>query len=132
MAGVALGRGVGAVSTVYHVDKPNGQVSKEYFECHITIDPRPLNPALTIGEWPRYVQHKVEAARWVFSHIHHDIVLGVGPKLYATTHFNVDRMTVDQVWAAMQNLRNIFEGDYGIRVLRCKIERVLRDERYDQ
>jgi len=110
--------------------------TKDYYECHITIDPTPP-PHRTAAQHEQVVKDLLAADKWTFSHIHHDIVLGVGPKFYATKHFNTDRINEDALWAILQSTRAKWERKFFgagplLKILRCKIELVLRDERYDQ
>lgn len=93
---------------------------KEYFECHITLLPDADR---------NWAQGVVEQEGWTFSEIQHDIILGRGPKLYATKHFNL-RVGLDRSWELVQEARKAFERQ-GLKVLRCKVECVMKDERYD-
>lgn len=57
-----------------------------------------------------------------------DPTMGAGVRQYATKHFNT-RVPQAQIWDEMQDNKQVLENA-GLRVTRCKIEKVLRDERY--
>lgn len=96
-------------------------MTKPYYECHITI----------LGESKSdkvKVEKSVLSIGWTFSAIDKDIVLGDGVKCYATRHFNIrydERNMEAMVMGAKYELES-----HGLKVIRCKIEKVLFDERY--
>lgn len=90
--------------------------ASNYYECHITfIDP---------GNG----QALVEEMKWKYSVIRHDPLLGEGTRAYATKHFS-SRHSLESVWSNMQHAADQLRSK-GISVLRCKVEGILRDERY--
>lgn len=89
-----------------------------YYECHITFG------SPSIDGW----EARVKALGWKFSVIAGDPLMGPGERMYATTHFN-QRHTLDSVWLKTQAARKSLE-EAGASVLRCKVEGILKDERY--
>lgn len=90
---------------------------KKYYECHVTFDGDPI-----LGE------NMVRHVKWKYSRIDGDPIMGTGVRQYATMHYNA-RKDEQWIWDRMQNIRDTFIKQ-GLTVTRCKIELVLRDERY--
>jgi hypothetical protein len=89
----------------------------EYYECHITIEPKP-------GEMNK-TRDDIESMGWKFSSIDGDPVLGVGAKHYATKHYRSDLgrdSVLSNITLAAERLR-----EQGHVVIREKIERVIWD-----
>jgi hypothetical protein len=88
----------------------------------------PYNEAHITMEWPApSAQELVENARWKFSVIDGDILLGSGSKCYATRHFKASQ----DPHAVLDELRQAAAGfqQGGCTILRQKIELVIYDTR---
>lgn len=92
----------------------------EYYECHVTFS----GDGRDESTWEQFVKDN----KWKFSVLVGDPLLGPGPRMYATTHFNI-RHSLTGVWLKVQDLRKALEAA-GATVTRCKIEGILKDERY--
>lgn len=89
-----------------------------YYECHITFEGDPAIGAAG-----------VERNKWKWSRITGDPIMGDGVRQYATMHYSI-RKSEDDIWSTMMDIRKNLELE-GLIVTRSKIEKVLRDERYD-
>lgn len=98
--------------------------SKNYFECHVTME---------VEEDGRHSGNRLKARQvveglgWKFSAIDGDIVLGDGVKLYATRHYNA-RLPAEEVVATLHKVADAIAAA-GIKVTRRKVELVLYDDR---
>jgi len=91
-------------------------MTKQYYECHITMTGNKEN-----------IKPLVEAHKWKFSAIDGDPTLGDGIKCYATRHFNT-RVGELSVLNRLHEVADILKN-YGINVIRRKIEKVIYDDR---
>lgn len=93
-------------------------MTKQYYECHITM----------LGD-PVVIRPFVEELKWKFSCIDGDPSLGDGLKCYATYFFNAkltEQAVINKLQAVGMALRTV-----GINVIRLKTERVVYDTRRD-
>lgn len=94
-------------------------MTKQYYECHVTME----------GD-PAMIRPIVGGTGWKFSAIYDDIILGEGLKCYATMHYNVrkpEHVVLDLLHSVADTLEQA-----GIKVLRRKVERVIYDNRIDK
>lgn len=89
---------------------------KTYFECHITM----------VGD-PAVIRPVVEAAKWKFSVIDGDPVLGEGVKCYATQLFKRS-LGEETVLSMLLDTAKQLENS-GFKVLRRKVELVIYDDK---
>lgn len=91
---------------------------KQYYECHVTIEELLQNKDL---------KQLVESLGWKYSVIAGDIVLGPGPKHYATKHFNKkipQQLILDELHGTADDLIK-----KGFKVVRRKCELVIFDDK---
>lgn len=91
-------------------------MSTRYYEAHITM----------LGD-PAFIRPFVEAAKWKFSAIDGDPVLGAGVKCYATKQFSGKR-GVTNVLKELEETAAFVHGA-NCEVIRKKIELVVYDTR---
>lgn len=90
-----------------------------YYECHVTIK----CPEENISALESLIE---KDAKWAFSRIEGDIILGEGVKCYATQHFEASMSFME----VLEKLRMISKmiAFYGeVEVIREKIELVMYD-----
>lgn len=96
---------------------------KQYYECHITIDPYTKIHVGRIDEIKKIVlRHK-----WKFNAINGDPELGNGLKCYATMHYSI-RNTKEVILNKLLITRDKFLNE-GLTIIRAKIEMVVYDSR---
>lgn len=101
-------------------------MTKEYYECHITMISSKEDNCEKCSNRD-LVKTWVEYAGWKYSSIDGDPTLGAGIKCYATHHYN-KKYTVKDVKKMMDNAVNLIKYS-GAKILRKKIELVIYDER---
>jgi molybdopterin-guanine dinucleotide biosynthesis protein len=96
-------------------------MSKNYYECHVTVLCEHDNSNTLV------LKSVIEEQGWKFSQIEGDIALGAGIKCYATMHYN-SRSTVDEVLVKLHKCADAIVAK-GFSVIRRKIELVIYDDR---
>lgn len=97
------------------------KIETPYYECHVTVD--------KFHKFDEYIMQLVlnNDPDWKFSNITDDIVLGPGPKMYATANFPTEigiKQCKENLAECVLKLKHL-----GLQVVRYKIECVVFDER---
>lgn len=96
-------------------------MTKEYYECHVTM----------VSNHPAKVRAIVTALKWRFSMIDGDANLGDGVKMYATRQVNA-KVPRDKVLADLHRMAEALAVVPYIEVVRRKVETVWYDDRIDK